>query len=107
MGQIKQVAMRDFLRGGYKDVREPALVTWHGRPAFVVTPVDWQVEHHFPTGDDTEATGRSMWVTTAPLPARTYVASTQTTPKATRSFAPTNNLPAWLRPQEEKDAQEG
>lgn len=32
--------MREFLRGGYKTLQEPTVVSNHGRPAFTVIPYD-------------------------------------------------------------------
>ena len=35
---MKVMQMREFLRGGYKDITELTLVTNHSRPAFTVNP---------------------------------------------------------------------
>ena len=35
---MKTMQMREFLRGGYKDITEMTLVTNHSRPAFTVNP---------------------------------------------------------------------
>jgi hypothetical protein len=34
------MTMRQFLRGGYRDLRGPTVVSIHGRPAFTVFPTD-------------------------------------------------------------------
>jgi hypothetical protein len=33
------MSMREFLRGGYRDLHDMTVVANHGRPVFVVTPV--------------------------------------------------------------------
>ena len=37
---MKWMSMREFLRGGYRDLDEPTVVSNHGRPAFTVFPQD-------------------------------------------------------------------
>lgn len=34
--------MRDFMRGGYRTLTEPTVVSVHGRPVFTVFPHDGQ-----------------------------------------------------------------
>jgi len=35
----RTVGLRDFLRGGYHEIHEPVLITFHRRPVAVWTPV--------------------------------------------------------------------
>lgn len=35
---MKVMTVRDFLRGGYKKLREPTLISKHGVPIFTVFP---------------------------------------------------------------------
>jgi hypothetical protein len=35
---MKAMPVRDFMRGGYKLILEPTVVTKHGRPVFTVLP---------------------------------------------------------------------
>ena len=37
---MRWTPIRDFLRGGYHDINEPTIVASHGRPLFMVTPVN-------------------------------------------------------------------
>jgi hypothetical protein len=35
---MRAISVRDFMRGGYKQIMEPTVVTKHGRPVFTVLP---------------------------------------------------------------------
>ena len=35
---MKAISVREFMRGGYKLIMEPTIVTKHGRPVFTVLP---------------------------------------------------------------------
>lgn len=38
---MKSMHIRDFLRGGYKDITEPTLITKHDRPIATWRPWQW------------------------------------------------------------------
>lgn len=35
----QRIGLREFLRGGYHDIKEPVLITYHNKPVAVWTPV--------------------------------------------------------------------
>lgn len=34
----QRIGLREFLRGGYHEIKEPVLVTWHRKPIAIWTP---------------------------------------------------------------------
>jgi hypothetical protein len=44
------MSVRDFLRGGYKDLKEPTVVANHGRAIFTVIPVAYKTPPPRPGG---------------------------------------------------------
>ncbi len=40
---MKWMPIRQFLRGGYQEIKEPTVVTSHGHPVFTVMPAAGQI----------------------------------------------------------------
>lgn len=62
---MKWMSVRDFMRGGYRDLTEPTVVSNHGRPVFtvfphnggpVIFPADTQYTSSVSTGTSLSAT---------------------------------------------------
>ena len=83
------MGMAEFLRGGYKSVAQPTIVNWHGKPMFVVTPIDYA-----PVPGDAQHGGSPPAGTTGYITGWTPPSARTVT---TQSFAPTTTLPSWLR----------
>jgi hypothetical protein len=87
---IPEMRMREFLRGGYKSLRSPVLLTWHGKPVFTVTPVEYSVPQGLLGADTLDPATRTV-VASATPPSRE---------STTRSYAGDPSLPRWLRGEE-------
>lgn len=66
---MKWMSVRDFMRGGYRDITEPTVVANHGRPVFTVFPhVGYQSDEvalTYGTSDGTSLSSSSSATLTA------------------------------------------